>query len=118
MRVNQLLSVVAATPINIATGTSTAPAASSPPMYASRLFIQAVHGGTGLVYVMDGIQVGKTPATSTAGHLTAELAPATSTAPGGAYSDADPSGGIDLRKIWIDGGHTADTVIVSYDLAS
>lgn len=119
MRVNHTYTVTSGTPINMATGTSGAPSSGDfQPVYASRVFIQMLHGGTGLGYVMDGIPPGTTPAAGTNGHLTAELAAASLTAPGGSYSDADPNvaGGIDIRRLWIDGSHSGDTVMVSMDL--
>lgn len=118
-RFNQLVTIVAGTPVNLATATSTVPDITDQRRCA-KLFIQAVHGGTGLVYVMAGIKIGRTPAASTAGDLTAELAPATAGSPGGSYSDEDPSpggSGILLSAIWLDGAHSGDTVIVSYELA-
>jgi hypothetical protein len=118
LRVNTKYTITAGTPINLATGTSSAPSAGNfQPAYATRIFIQMLHGGSGLGYVMDGIPPGTTPAVSTNGHLTAELAAASLTAPGGSYSDSDPNpaGGIDIRKLWIDGSNSGDTVSVSVD---
>ncbi len=52
------------------------------------------------------------------GDLTAQLAPASATAPGSQYedaytADADNQGDIDLSLSWIDGSHSGDTVAVS-----
>lgn len=111
-RINQTLTITAGTPIQLATKYTP----------INRLLIQALTGGTGLVYVMDmsGYLSTVTPNPATSGHLTAQLAPATSTAPGGSYSDATDatpgSGPIDLSRIYIDGAHSGDTVVVSYDL--
>lgn len=121
MRVNLNITVVAGTPINVITGTSTAPSADSEPVYATRVFVQMLHGGSGIGYVMDGIAVGRVPSSSTAGDVTAELSPAQTIngvqVPGGDYSDWDQNvgGGIDMRKIWIDGGNSGDLIKVSYD---
>jgi hypothetical protein len=115
MRINKTFTLTQDVPINAITGTTAAPPAGSSPVYATRVFVQMIHGGTGLGYVMDGIKVGATPATNVDGDITAELAPATSTAPGGAYSDSDP-GGIDLNKFWVAGATTNDKIKLSADL--
>ena len=118
MRQNMTITIAAGTPINVVTGTSVAPSYDTPAVYATRVLAQMRHGGSGLGYVMDGISLGRIPATTNAGDVTAELTPATATAPGGDYSDWEfnPGGGIDLRRIWIDGGNSGDTVGFSWDL--
>lgn len=115
MRVNfTKTNITAGSPINMATGTTTAPSASSEPVYATRVLIQALHTGTGLVYVMDGVRpIGRVPAIAT--DSPCELAAASASAPGGAYSDSDPNGMIDIRTIWIDVATTNDPVRGSYD---
>jgi hypothetical protein len=108
-RLNQLITITSGTPIQL----------SKFHLYASEILIQMATGGTGLGYVCAGIPLGTTPAAScgTAGQLSAQLSPASSTAPGGYYADqasAKGGPGIDLATIWIDGSHTGDTVIVTY----
>lgn len=114
MRVNTQITITAGTPVNLLTGLTTA--YTGPPVYASRVFIQMKHGGTGLGYVMDGIYQ-RVPSASAASDLTAELSPASSTAPGGSYEDWDKAmdrGGVDISQIWIDGSHSTDVVLASY----
>ena len=128
MRVNQTLTVASGTPINVATGMTAAQLAAAgygpvggpfniPDKWAKRVFIQMLHGGSGLGYVMDGIRGGRIPASTSAGDVTAELAPASSTSPGGVYSDfdANPYAGINLAITWIDGSNSGDTVKTSWD---
>ncbi len=116
-RVNVTYTVAAGTPVRVADG-ATSGTISVQPLIVNRLLIQMKHAGTGLGIVMDGIPVGTTADSTKSAHVTAELAPATATAPGGSYSDTrDPASGsgIDLSRMWIDGSHTGDTIIVSYD---
>lgn len=103
VRTNQTITVTSGTPIRL----------SSTHVYVREIFIQMAIGGTSAGYVM--IVAGHTPSKSTAGDVTAQLAPATSTAPGGAYSDSSQQADIDLYNIWVDGDHSGDTIIVSYD---
>lgn len=123
-RYNLLITVTAGTPIQVTAGL----ACPNCPLLVDRTLIQMVHGGTGIGYVMDlsqyfisgSLPASVTPNHATAGQLTAELAPASATAPGGSYSDSvtgSPGGGaIDLSHIWLDGSHTGDTIIVTYKL--
>ncbi len=111
MRINRTFTVGAG-PFNVASGLTTA-AAETNRTIATRVFIQMLTAGTGLGYVMDGIRPGRVPSILTAADVTAELAPATATAPGGTYEDADPAG-IDLSRLWIHGAHAGDTIKVSY----
>lgn len=106
-RVNQIITVAAGTPVQVA----------SKPTYAREIFIQmGIGSGTATGYVMAGIPDGTTPSKTTSAHLTAQLSPATATAPGGSYSDSTTSpGGFDVSQIWVDGDHTGDKIIVSYD---
>jgi hypothetical protein len=121
MRVNKTFTVGAA-PLNIVTETTTAPVSGEPAIPLSRLFVQMVHGGSGLGNVLTGVPRDVQGSASNAAHLTAELAAATASAPGGSYSDAAGSGnglaGIDLdaRGVWVHGGHQGDTIIVSFDV--
>jgi hypothetical protein len=116
-RINQTFTIAAGTPINVASGTTTT--ASNAPVYAARVFIQMLSGcsSCGQGYVMDGINYPRVPSHSNSTDLTATLAPATSTAPGGSYSDNSLGNNgqlIDVNRLWIDGSHTGDTVVVSY----
>lgn len=129
MRINAKFTVTASGPINIVTGlngTQMANAAPIPRLMARSLFIQMLPGGTGLGYVMDGIygvQANGTspriPSAAVATDVSADLAPATASAPGGSYSDwySLPNGaaGIQVDKTWIDGSVPGDTIKVSYD---
>jgi hypothetical protein len=106
VRTNQTITVASGTPARL----------SSTHLYVREVFIQMAIGGTSAGYVM--IVSGHTPSKTAAGDVTAQLAPATSTAPGGAYSDSSPQADIDLYNIWVDGDHTGDNIIISYDTRS
>lgn len=126
-RQNQTITIAAGTPINVSTGLTSAQMlaagySSIPPKIVNRIFIQMLIGGTGAGYVMDGIrgvtsaaQKWRVPSATVSIDLTAQLGPASATAPGGSYSDSDNDHGIDISTMWLDGSHTADTVQVSYD---
>lgn len=134
MRINKTLTITASTPINIVTGLTAAGGMTLygrlAPVWVRSLFIQMLAGGTGYGVVMDGIYGVQADGVSpripsalgaTSGDLTAQLPPAQSaTQPGGTYGDVyaldNQQGGIDASKIWLDGSHTADTVVVSYDV--
>ena len=113
MRINRQVTVSAGTPVNIWTGTGTA---DTVPAMARAVLIQMKHGGTGIGYVMAGISRNRTPSASNSSDLTAELAPASATAPGGSYSDESEQMGIDVNSIWVDGSVTSDVIVVSIDL--
>lgn len=119
MRVNKTITV-GASPINVVTGTSSAPEALSPPVYATRVLAQMATGGSGIGYVLDGVQVGRVPSsTPDDDDITAELAAADSSGPGGAYSDSAPNGKegvIDLRKVWLHGANSGDKIRFSADV--
>lgn len=107
-RINQSLMITSGSPIQIApTGT-----------IADELLIQPATGSTvGTVYVMAGIAAGRTPSKSNATDVTAQLAAATSTTPGQAYSDGttvQQSAGVNVGAIWIDVATTNTVVLVSY----
>ncbi len=89
---------------------------SSTPLTVDRYVIQMAKGGTGVGYICI-VPVGTTPASkcSTAGQLAGQLAAATSTAPGGSWTDfvAVPGGSIDLRTVWVDGDTSSDVMTVS-----
>jgi len=110
-RLNTTITITAGTPINVAVALSAQ--AKVPVKSANRIFVQLDIGGTGNGSVLSGVPVLDTPSATNAAHLTARLAPATSTAPGGSYADVNPQADIDLTKFWIDGSHTGDPVIVS-----
>ncbi len=106
-RVNQKLTITAGTPVQIAPlGTM-----------ADEILIQPLPGGTvGLVYVMAGI-VNRTPATSNAADVTAQLCAATATAPGCTYTDGtlvQQSTGVDAGTVWIDVATSNTVVYASY----
>jgi hypothetical protein len=103
-RVNRLITVTSGTPVRIS---------SVVPSLATELFVQMAAGGSGKGYVMLGIPDGVTPSSSNAAQVTAELAPATSTAPGGSLTDAPPQG-LDVSQAWVDGSNSGDTIRVSY----
>ena len=117
MRINRTYPITAGTPLNVFTGLATALDNPTQPVYASNFRAQMAHGGTGLGYLMGGIMPGRIPAITNTGDVTAELPPATATAPGEPYTENDPSlvGGIDVTRCWVDGGHTGDNMIVSWD---
>lgn len=92
-------------------------------IFVKRIIIQMgiqPSGGAQFGCIMAGIRSGYTPSCSNSSDLTAQLAPASTTAPGGSYSDPNGAPGgisvpdIDLSSVWIDGGH-ADPVIVSWE---
>ncbi len=108
-RINLKITITSGTPIQL----------SAFHLYASEILIQNKSGGTGIIQICAGIPLGTTPAAhcGTAGQLTAELAPASSTAPGGSYSDSvtiKSGTGIDLSGIWLDGGTSGDIATVSF----
>lgn len=111
-RINQTFTITAGTPICVGTGTTTSQRA---PIYAARVFVQMQTGGTGVGYVMDGINYPRVPSHSNSTDLTATLAAASSSAPGGSYSDtSEPNKTMDVTRLWLDGSHTGDTITVSY----
>jgi hypothetical protein len=125
MRINATLTITAGTPINLAVAlgvvASAAALATANPIMVNRHFIQMLAGGAGLGYVMDldAFAVGTQANAATNGHLTAELYPASGQLPGGTYGDGATvlGGGLaDLTKLWIDGSHTGDPVVVSVNL--
>ncbi len=126
-RINESITVAAGTPLNLATAMTSAQMVTKgygylPQKPVSQLFIQMKTGGTGRGYVMTGIrgqtsatQLWRVPDAAVSGDLTAELAPATATAPGGSYSDQPVDGSVDLSQCWVDGSHTGDVITVSYN---
>lgn len=127
-RTNKSITIISGTPINIVTGMTSAQMLAAgyvtiPSTPLNEVICQMKHGGTGLGFVMSGIrgqtsavQQWRVPAYTASTDLTAELAPATATAPGGSYSDPQNN----QTTIWgeqffIDGAASGDIMIVSYD---
>lgn len=113
MRVNRSITITSGTPVNVWTGTG---AAETTPVMARAILLQMKHGGTGIGYVLAGISRNRVPSASNSADLSAELAPASATAPGGGYSDSAEVTGIDVSRIWIDGSVSGDVVICTVDL--
>ena len=87
------------------------------PMYIQRIFCQMLIGGTNPGYIMDGYQGSSTP-DPTGDDLTAQLAPASASAPGGSYSDTSPEnygGGIIGSQFYIQ-GTAAEKMVVSVNI--
>lgn len=108
-------------PINVSTGTALAPDPSTPPRYATRYTAQMLPASSaGLGYVMDGIRpIGRVPALATDDDVSYVLSLATSTAPGGSFTDSTPANngepGIDIRQIWVHGAHAGDKIKFTWD---
>lgn len=102
---NVSVAVTSGTPIRVSTSH----------IIVDRVSIFMQHGGTGIGYVCTSTT---TPSASCGGtgQLAQELAPATSTAPGGQYTWEIQTPGLDLSTFWIDGSHTGDNVAVSYHI--
>lgn len=119
MRINAIITITSGTPVNVATALGLD---ATMPQWASRWTAQALHGGSGLITVFDGIKPrGRIPVLAASGDVTAELMAASGTDPGGQYSDtwdadADNQGDVDLSESWIDGSNTGDKVAVSGNL--
>lgn len=106
-RQNHSIIITAGTPIQLTTVAGT---------YAQEVFIQQAFGDSGTIYVMDmtGFPPKTTPSHTNSLDLTAQLAGATSTAPGQSYSDSCPTKCIDASRIWVDGASNSDVVIASW----
>ncbi len=128
MRVNRKIVVVSGTPVHILSGYTTGLAVAlgyPQPVYGSRIQIQMAHGSTGYGIFFDGIygvdNVGnpRVPAAANVGDVTSEVpAPVVAGQPGQPYIDYAPSysgSGMDLRCMWIDGSHSGDVIIVTFD---
>ena len=97
----------------------------TPPVWVVNFFVQMKHGGStmGLGYVMTGIPLNVVPNPATSGQLTAELQPATATAPGGNYSQNQASfgsinaGTVDIFRAWVQCS-SGDSMILSWDTLS
>ena len=120
MRVNKQITVTAGTPVHLVTGLTGATAPLPDPVIVRHLRCQMKTGGTGRGSVMGGIYGGRVPAATAVEDLTAELEPATATAPGGKYEDWDQvrPASIDANSFWVDGSHTGDVILASYDLVN
>lgn len=112
-RVNRQITITAGTPTRL----------SIVHQVVNRIFIQPQAAAAGgVIYIMDGIPEGTTPSSSTAAHVTAVLCAATATAPGCSYADPPNGGGNsqtglpDLFYVWVDGSHSTDVLVVSYDV--
>lgn len=103
-REGKIYTITAGTPIQLSVES----------LIVERIFIEmlAVASG-GMGYIMDGVRPGTTPVANT--NPTVQLAPApAATSPGGNYSDQDWHGcTIDLQRMWIDGSHSGDLVLVT-----
>lgn len=90
-------------------------------IFAKRLFIQMAVGGTGYGCIIAAPNGTTGLACSSTAFLVAQLAPASSTAPGGSYSDPNGAPGgislpdIDLSTIFLDGSVNSDPITVSYE---
>lgn len=120
MRIQTIVTINSAVPVNVAVLFRYKSAADQQgqPMVINRIFCQMLPAGTGVGYVMDGIPFGTTPNPATAGQLTAVLAAASATDPGGSYSDrgAPNEGFIYGENFWVGGSQTGDKMVVSCDV--
>jgi hypothetical protein len=106
MRQQAIITLNPGTPINV--GTTLRALYGGFRIIADRIIAQMLKGGSGVGYIMDmtSYPPGTAPVKTTSGHLTAQLAAATATAPGDAYIDRMndwDGGGIDLDLFWVDG---------------
>jgi hypothetical protein len=120
MRVNRTLTIAAGTPFNLGTGKSTAVPLATPPLWVSRVFIQMLVGGTGYGIIYDGVAYGRLPNAAGTQYpdVTAHLAAAQGSNPGGAYGNGDQfrdEVSIDANTVWVDGSHTGDLVAAGFD---
>lgn len=99
-QINQTITLNPGTPVRLAVT----------PTVCLSCSIQMKAGGTQLGYVFVN-PVNKPPAAANSADLSFELAPASTTAPGGQVVLEGP---IDISTVWIDGTH-ADPVLVSYN---
>lgn len=106
-RYGHVVTVTSGTPVHVTTSA----------IYLSRSMVQALHGGTSVIYVCYA-PVGSTPHSkcSTDGELIAEISAASTANPGGSLSDPiylDADNPVDARTLWVDGDHTGDTANVT-----
>jgi hypothetical protein len=109
-------------PVRLSDGATAAVAGEVlPPQYVVNFSAQMVHGGSGLGYITLGAANGYTPNQANDGDLTAEIAPATSTAPGGFFYQNQQAygsplaGTVDLARAWIGGSNPGDKMVLSWD---
>jgi hypothetical protein len=121
MRLSAIGTVNSGTPVNIAVTLglmTSAQIGKIPPIYASRIFIEMLQGGTktGYVLCLDANPLA-TPLKTTSGQLVAQLQAADATDPGGFYADSmiTREGAINICNIYVDGDNTGDTFVVSID---
>lgn len=127
MRINVVLTVTAGTPQCLATALgclAAAPTACTQPILANRIDVQmgvaAAVNAYGSYMDLANFPAGTVASKTTAGHVTAQLAPSTTTAPGALFTDAPAGigfgGARDITKVWLDQSATGGTIIVSVDL--
>lgn len=106
--------------LTLATGTAQRfVSATGRPVLANSLLIQALHGGSNIVYVLNANPSATCVLNGAGTTLVAELYPATATAPGGSYSfptngaATSSEGGFDIRWYCVQ-GTSSDTVAASW----
>lgn len=107
-RYNHVVTVISGTPVQVTTSS----------VVISRMMIQALHGSSAAIVYVCIVPLGTTPHAScgTDGELSGEIGPSSSAAPGGTWSDGVNVANdqlVDLRTVWIDGGHSNDTVLIT-----
>lgn len=108
---NKIITITAGTPQQLSTTD----------IFVSRISMQMGAGAAGAFGEWITVPVGVTPAAhgGTAGQLSRQLPAATSaTVPGVGWEermDYQDGLGINLREIWVDGQHTGDTVLISFN---
>lgn len=105
--------------ISVTAGTAIRILTTGPDLVVTSIFFQMATGGTGRGYVLyapSGVTCNRGSAgTTTVG----ELSPASATAPGGSLTvpmNPDPYGGLVANHWCIDGSHTGDGLIVSFNV--
>lgn len=119
-RLQYLVTIVAGTPVLISNPT---------PIWCDRVLVQSLTGSVGQILVYNDVPVtdpggvqppatGPTGIAAVCGHPV-QLAPATSTAPGGSYTEdpsSDPFTSVDGRTFAIDGTNSGDVALVDLHL--
>ncbi len=107
MIVNRQRTIVAGTPVAIEVD----------PCQVRSCFVQMKHGGTSIGYLLNlaFFPAGTVPDATNAQHVAAEMNAASATGAGGSWSYPDSDAGYDVSKMYLDGAHSGDVVIVSYD---
>lgn len=104
-----VVTVAAGTPVRLA----------AVPTLAQRLRIRPLIGaGTGVIYVLSQDNTTALPQAKTVNNFIDELAPATATVPGVLFelNRLANGPGIDISGFAIDGSHTGDTAVASWEL--